>query len=95
MNIDHTNIVEMDSVTEELKTQFIHTIGNNTVNKVTISRFTIANGEVRSMDAIVSFLVPISYQYLSAFKIPRNWIFLALNTNQHMEEKRLQHRKRR
>lgn len=81
VHIENACIMDIGLFTNELRTKFIHTIGNNTVDKVTVSHYTKANAIVDSIDVIVSFCVPIGYQYLSAFKFPKNWVFFEFNTN--------------
>lgn len=91
VRIENANIVDIGLFTEQLKSRFIHTIGSKTVDKVTVTRYTKANTIVNSMDVIVSFSVPIGYQYLSTFKFPNNWIFFEFNTGNRMGNRSFPH----
>ena len=91
VRLENTNIVNIDTFANEFKSNLMHVIGKQIVDKVTVTRFNNANGTVCNIDVVVAFNVPVSNQYLSAFKFPNNWNFFELNTHRYLGKQRQRH----
>lgn len=60
----------------EIKKKLKNTVGANVVNNVIATKYRTSNGITHQIDVIVSFNIPIGYEYLNQFKFPNNWSFL-------------------
>lgn len=73
----HRKIIhcQPEFIHETVKKKFIDIIGDAVLNNITVTRYSSNKGSINDIEVIVSFNVPISYQYLSDFKFPVNWHF--------------------
>lgn len=91
VHLRNANIVNIDTFTDDLKENIEETIGHNVIDKININKYSMANGIIWQIIVIISFRVPLSYQYMNEFSFPTNWHFFAYGTKQNGGDRRNRH----
>lgn len=75
VNVVDSSIVNLNSFRYEFETMINNIIGKNIVKNTNIIKYTMKNQQVSNVSLYLDFNVPLSYDYINAFRFPSNWFF--------------------
>lgn len=78
-----THIVSLNTIVTEIGKRFETSIGNNIVDNVIVTKYTLSGNVINKIEVIIRFKVPLSHQYIDNFRFPTNWTFIRYFSNMH------------
>lgn len=75
IKIENANIHNISRFIVDFSELFFSIIGEMAFNLVFISKYSMSNGSIDQEVVVVSFKVPLCYEYLNTFSFPINWHF--------------------
>lgn len=75
VNIKNAVIHDLNNVTNEFSKIFEHHIGKGTVKNAIINKYHCQQAIIDQIQIVVSLNIPLTYDYIDAFKFPSNWSF--------------------
>lgn len=81
IKIHQSCMINLNTFLSSFTKTFNYYFGRDIVDKVTISKYSMAKGLINGVEVYVQLDVPISYQYLNCIKYPSNWQFFHVSTH--------------